>query len=85
MISKETQEPDVILPASMERSEVREMKRRELMRRVTLLHLLASICETFGSECLSDNTQILLFVKVFTVTSDERLAFRLVYASWDLH
>ena len=64
MISKETQEPDVILPASMERSEVREMKRGELMRRVTLLHLLASICETFGSECLSDNTQILLFVKV---------------------
>ena len=85
MISKETQEPDVILPASMERSEVREMKRRELMRRVTLLHLLASICETFGSECLSDNTQILLFVKVYSVTSDERLAFRLVYASWDLH
>ena len=85
MISKETQEPDVILPASMERSEVREMKRGELMRRVTLLHLLAAICETFGSECLSDNTQILLFVKVYTAMSDERLAFRLVYSSWDLH
>ena len=64
MITKESQQDDIILPASAQRSEVREQKREELTRRVNLLHLLAAICETFGAECLSDNTQILLFVKV---------------------
>ncbi|KAK7114233.1 transport and Golgi organization protein 6 homolog [Littorina saxatilis] len=83
MISTETQQPDIVLPASLQRSEVREKKRGELTRRVTLLHLLASICETFGSECLSDNTQILLFVKasleqgvaVCQGTTEEEMAF----------
>ncbi|XP_076469852.1 transport and Golgi organization protein 6 homolog [Babylonia areolata] len=82
MITKETQQSDIVLPASALRSEVREEKQGELMRRVTVLHLLASICETFGSECLSDNTHILLFVKaslergvaVCGGTTDEEMA-----------
>ncbi|KAK7483036.1 hypothetical protein BaRGS_00025699 [Batillaria attramentaria] len=64
MISFEAQLSDIVLPARVERSEVREQKVLDLERRVTLLHLLASICETFGSECLTDTRQILLFVKV---------------------
>lgn len=64
MISLETHPSGVVLPARVERAEVRQQKAEELRRRVTLLHLLASICETFGSECLTDTRQILSFVKV---------------------
>lgn len=64
IVSRETQQAGVVLPARVERLEVKVEKEKELRKKVTLLHLLASICETFGSECLVKPSQILLFVKV---------------------
>ncbi|KAL8570495.1 hypothetical protein ACOMHN_034530 [Nucella lapillus] len=59
IISKETQHKDIVLPVRLHNEE----KKQELKRWTTLLHQIASICETFGAECLTDNTHILLFVK----------------------
>lgn len=60
----ETQQKEVLLPVHLERCDIMEKKKEDLTKRVTLLHLLAAICETFGSECLTNTNQTLLFVKV---------------------
>jgi hypothetical protein len=64
MITKESNQAGLVLPVTLQSTEVIEERKADLARCVTLLHVMAAMCETFGTECLSDNTQILLFVKV---------------------
>ena len=64
IVSRERCQPDIVLPVACMRPETLSDGRAELLRSVTLLHLISAICEAFEMQCLSSTKHIFLFIKV---------------------